>query len=1326
MAKSCLFAPVDSNNKPYKALSEYKKAFGQSIGSKAFLKALSPSFQEKYGDRLKIDSQGVATLESAIRIPDMKDLIGFEALRNKLEKEYGFTEVSDTAGNFRMLVNEAKVFNDNNAEYIAYVEKNGDNIKTVIHKKNKDSVDSFNNQYGSIILNDRLINIFKPLGLNINDLSEAEFGYSGITDFSNAKRVAGEFINLIRVSNNMSGQLAMSEEFSHLIIKMLKDTPLMQRTINAFSNNEEAMSSVIGDEYAQYIELSTDENGNVNYNNVAEEAVGRILQGKLLEAVNNDANDWYIGKLWNRLLAFIKKVFKNYNESDISQAILDADQTLEITAKNLLRGSIDFSSDDIEKTFSNDAMYHLEEKMDILQDIVEKAISTETKKKIIVKHDKAQERAQKKIDNLNAILNQSPEGKLKGVINYAHAAVNDLGAAREALMKANSNEVNFAMLRGIKSTIQSYKKFISQLGDLINSQDEELQKIIADTSIEDKHKTVVTLKSAYDELSSLYGLVENKYKDVSFDSIENFFKPFFGVEGKFTDSTGKEKSLRELIEEANGDIGFLDKLFMTMSNSGDLLLQLFNEVVRKAKANARFNTIDDLTEITRLMLDAEEMGIKDYDWMYEKDSEGNKTGNYISSINIGQWEKDRDEFYKMLENEYGINPSGAAAKEKKARRKAWFEEHGKLKPNSSYYHNNAFDRLSDNQKSVLNRFMEIKQRFDKRLPSNKTSLTKAIQMRRTGQQRFLNSLSNPEQTFQNIKESIAKEFTKNSDDDSIYGEKTGLRSFDESEFKVLPAVYTSRLSNPEELTTDVFSALAAYSYSTNTYSEMDKVVDPLEVAKGWVKEYRRVKTLSNGKELVEKLKGKNPIVNAIFENTGTNIEKKLESFMDSQVYGRYYADSDKTINFMGKEIKAGKVVNKLLSISSSVQLGFNALAHLGNVATGISMQNIEALCGHYFKAKELLQADKQYMKELMYYLPEVESKNPTTKLALFDQLFDVKQEFESNTKRRMNTMFEKLFGKSVAFLGQTCGDHWLYNRTAIAMCLRKKVRLKDGTVTSLWDALYVDNAFEGDDRVKVLKIDAVDAETGEKIDREYINKYSEKINEINHRLFGVYNTDDMVAAQRTALGRCVLQYRQWIVPMFARRFQNRRYVAALEEYEEGYYRTMLHVIAGLKNGMGGIAQVWEELDEGQRRNVYRSLIEISQFMLIWAIANFFSFGKDDPDRVWAMKLAEYMAQRELHELGNLTPSFTMGNEILKTVKSPATVLNTTQAAMNLVSSLLDPRDWNDEIGSGKYEGMSTLHKNILKAPFPILAPFNQLDRFIDNIDEVTRYYARPN
>jgi len=1327
MAKACLFSPLDKNKKPYKALPEYKKALGAETGTKAFLKALSPKFQQRHEGKLDIDEQGVATLDSAIQIPEMKKLVGFENVRQLMEKDYGFTEIPNTADNFRLLVNQAKTFNDVNPDYVAYPEKTENGIRNVVHQRNAVSVKAFNDRYGSMILNDRLLEIFEPLGLSADDLLEAENGYSGIVDFSNAKAVAGQFVNLIRISNGMEGQMSMSEEFSHLIVRMLRDQPLIQRILNDMQNNEGRMQQILGDDYDLYLENERDEDGYVNYEAIAEECVGRLLQESLLNNTLKQEEDSFFRKMWQRLVKFIKNTFSNFDHNEVSQAALEADQTIDTLAKNLLAGNLEISQKSIERTFSDDRMHHLEENVDVLQKIVEDAIDVETKKTRIIKQDKAVERAEKKAKNLQAVLKSSPEGKLKGIINYAKAAVTDLGYAREALGKINAEDKSFSVLRGIRSTIQSYDDFIRQLSELINSNDGELKKLIAETKIEGKDHVETALKQVYDELASLHNLIKDRFKNTALDSIEAFFAPFFNVEGgKFIDRTGKEKTLRQLIEEADGDIGFTDRYLQTMSVSGDLLLQMFDDVVKKAKADARYNTISDLHDIIKLMLDAEEKGITSFDWMYEKDSQGRKTGNYISAVNIGQFERDKQEFLKQLEEDYGINPTGEKAKEKKAKKKEWLSKNGRMygtKPNPDVYRNTEFDRLSSDQKEILNEFMRLKQKYDKRLPSSKTTASRAIQMRRTSQQRLLNSLSDPSKAFKNIQESIAKELTKSEDDDAIYGQKTGLRSFDGSEFKILPALYTTRLSNPDELTTDVFSALAAYSYSTNVYTEMDKVVDPLEVARAWIADpkNRRVAENRNGNQLVEKVKDK---LNPIFKNGASNIIAKLDDFMDSQVYMRYYADSDKTIKVMGRELKAGKLANKWMSLSSTVQLGFNALAHLANATTGACMQNIEAFCGQYFNAKELAKADAAYLAELKDFLPQCEAKNPTNKLALFDQLFDIKQEFAGNVKNQMNTLFEKLFGKSVAFLGQTCGDHWLYNRTAIAMCMRKKVKTRNGEIISLWDDLHTENAFKNDDRIKKLVIDAVDADTGEEIDREYIRRFSGKINEINHRLFGVYNSDDMVAAQRVALGRAVLQYRQWIVPMFTRRFGERRYVTALEEYEEGYYRSTLHLLAGLKNGYNGVMEVWEDMDEGQRRNCFRALTEVLQFLSVAALANFCSFGKDDPDRIWALKLAEYMAQREKHELGNLTPSFTMGREILKTIKSPASILNTTQATMNLIESALWPWDWFDETQSGKYEGMSTLHKNFLKAPIPILAPFNQMERLIDNIEETTLFYAR--
>lgn len=1326
MANACVFSPKDKQGNPYKALSEYKKELGQQTGSEAFLIALAPSFQEKYKSTLKIDSQGVATLDTAMKTAEIKDLIGFETIKEKIEKEQGFIALPDTADNFKLLINEAKNFNDKNEDYIVYPEVSEGKIKNTAHKRNADSVETFNNLYGSHVLNTTLLDMFSPLGLTPALLTEAESGYSGIVDFSKAKGIAGEFANLIRVSNDMEGQKSMSEEFSHVIIRMLKGRPLIQRVLASLVSSPEKMSKVLGDDYALYEQNATDKDGNIDYDSIAEECLGRLLQKELLNNVQEKQDKSYFNNLWQRAYTFIKNLFKGFNSSDIEKAIIDADQTIGDLAKKLLQGDIQFKREDIESLKKyKDKLYHLNETVDFLNKVVEDAITVETKKTRILKHEGAVERANKKRQNLKAILRGTPEGKLKGIINYAHNAVNDLGAAREALLNSKEDARNFAMLRGIRSTIQSYNDFIDQIETIINSKDEELQKLVIETSIEDKHHTTVKLREACKELVELRDNVLSMFKDVALDAVEEFLKPFFGVEGELTDITGQKTTLRNLIEKANTDINFVDRYFMTMSNSGDYLLQVFDAVVKKAKANARYNTIEDMHDIIKLMLDAEDLGIKDFDWMYEKDSEGHKTGNYISAINVGQFEKDKKEFFAKLDEKYGTNPTGSKAKEKIREKREWILSHSNIlgtAPNTDVYHNTEFDRLSSAQKDILERYLTIKQKCDRRVPSSKVSTIKAIQMRRTSEQRTIDSLMNPSQAFENVKESIKKELTKTEDDENIYGVKTGLRSFDGSEFMVLPVLYTTRLSNPDELTGDVFSALASYSYSTNLYEEMDKVVDPLEVAKSWVYDYRKTAKTSNDKALVEKM-GK--IVAPIYKEKGVNSIEKLDDFMESQVYMRYYKDSDSTVNLMGKEVKAGKLVDKWLSISSMVQLGFNALAHLGNVATGSAMQHIEACCGHYFNAANLLKADAIYAKELMTFLPEIESKNPKSKLALFDQLFDIKQEFAGNIKNQMNTIMEKVFNKSIAFLGQTCGDHWLYNRTAIAMCLKQKVKLPDGTITSLWDALNVRNVFENEDRIKELVIDAVDAETGKPIDKEYIRKFSAKINEVNHRLFGVYNTDDMVAAQRVSLGRCVLQYRQWIVPMFARRFQSRRFVEALDEYEEGYYVTALHVLAGLRNGIGGLMEVYDELDANQKANIIRVIAEISQFMIIWAIANFCSFGKDDPKRSWTMKLAEYMAQRELHELGNLTPSFVMGNELLKTVKSPATILNTTQAAFDFVASLFDPRDWNDIIESGKYEGMSTLHKNFLKAPFTVLTPFKQYDRAVENIDDVTRYYARP-
>ena len=1331
MAKSCSFVPT-RNGEILNGWYNYKKAFGYEKATKVFQLSLAPSYIEQNKKILKLDEQGIPTLDSTLKTPTMKKFLSEASRMEALQREYGFRTFENTSDNYRMLVNDAKNFNSLNNDFIAYVESNEKGIKVVLHKRSDKALKTFNDQYGSMILNDRLQDIFGDIGVTVGLLENAESS-AGITDFSKAKAIAGQFRDLIKVAKGMSGQLAMSEEFSHLIIEVFRDRPIVARLLNYLMQNPQEMQKILGESYNEYVAVNTDTDGEINYASIADECAGRLMQQSLLNQIQNKEAS-YVDKLNNRAVKTIHSEVKNKNEQDVDNAIVEANQQLDELAKAILSGEQQITQEDIEATLSERKLYHLQKTIDDISDVITNAITTEAKKSKIFKSDNLLDEVKKRKTILDAVLNKSPEGQLKGLLNYAKAALNDLRQTEMALRKASMDDPNvFGLLRSARMSIQSYSPFIEQLGALLRSDNQELEKLLAETTIKNQDETVDSINSLFQGLNSLNSQVGGRFKDLAIGSFENFLKPFFDLQGQtFKDKNGKTITLREAIEEANGDIGLIDRYLQTMSTSGDIILQMFNAVVAKARNKARLSTIDDITDIVRLQMEAREDGLTDFEFMFEHDSEGHKTGNYISDVNRGQYEKERNEFLDSLDKKYGANPRGKNSILKTQERREWYKTHSADVlnhdiPNATLYHNSEYDKLSNKQKEFIRKYKELKRKMDKRYPPNKVDSNKAIQRRRDRVQRTIDLAKNPTNIFEAVKESFKQDFATVSDDDQMFGQKTGLTDFSGKEHMVLPILYTRSLRNPDELSTDVFSALSAYSYASNTYAELDKVVDPLEVGRAIVGETRNVAKVSNGKPIVEKLGRGGKILSKVFQSGGSNIEGKLQDFMESQVYGRYYKDSDKTIQLGKANIKANKALDKWLRISSMAQLGFNWLANSANVATGIAMQNIEAAAGQFFGAKELATADKEYLKELTGFLPELESNNPTNKLALFDQLFDIKQDFRDKAGRsRQNSLLKRIFGETIAYLGQTCGDHWLYNRTAIAMAKRQKV-IVDGKTISLWDALQIENKFKDNDKIKVLKLPkgAKDADTGKLIDKDWIGQFSEKIKYVNHHLFGVYNTDDMVAAERVAAGRALLQYRKWIVPQFSQRFGEKRYIMAIQDYREGYYRTLVNMCLNLKDAQGNIAKVWDELEDYEKANAKRAVTELFQFAVVWALANFVLNGRDkDPDRVWIMKYAEYMVQRELHELGNLTPSLTMGREILKTAQSPANIISTLQNTLNLMGSIVDPRDWNNELQSGPYEGHSTLFKNIMKAPIPIIPQINQGRRIIDGIEDATQFYIR--
>ena len=1320
MSKYCVFRP----SKGTEVFDRLKKEFGYNIAKEVFVRAaVNSQFKSDFKNTLRLTPEGVVTFDSLMSNKVVQDYIGEARIVSSLENNY--EDLEDTRENYSRLLESAYHFNttnDNRNNYVATVEIKNDKIGIKISRKDDASVKRFNSQYSSYALNRRLASIFSPLGVTVGMLTQAEItaGRAGVTDFSKAKEIASGFVSLIRVANNMEGEQALSEEFAHTIIGLFRNNPLVDRCINALTDNIDSLKEILGEDYNDVVQFYTDSEGIVDYYMVAEEALGHILKDNLLK--EQQKLNVPSPSLFRRLFNWIRNQFKRFSENDVRQAIIDSDVAMGELARNMLSGLIEISKEDIASSQRNVQLNNLSDRIERNMDILKKVREVEVKRDKITKEKSTA--TQITIADLNKYMKEDAD-TTQGIMNYAYEAVQRLKAIETNLnrIKTNADTPNdeiFKTLRYCRTYIKSYGVFIDDMASAMNAENLE------DDNMFDREFTFgnssFTLRSVISELNMLSRQLGEDFISIAIPSFAEFLKPFYGEPFKIPSGrrAGEIVTVEDLIAEAkNGDISLLDRWLDAASDSGDALIQLFDKAIKHYKDEARFETMEHFRTIWALRKKAEDMGITDFEWMFEKDANGRKTGNYVSDANYGEFERQRKEFEEHLNEKYGKNPTGEKAKQKIAERKAWREEYctsttGPYLPNPKKF---PSESLTANQKEILNEFIALKFKFDNKYPQNRVNLNRAIQMRKYGGQRITDNIAHLGRTFENIKEVVANAVTRREDDDQVFGEEvaSGLVNFEGKEHLTLPVLYNNRLKNPDELTTDVFGSLMAYAYAACHYEQMSKCVDPLEVGKILVAEKRKIPETRGSKVIKEKLKHKGIQITSDVQKTSTNIEARINDLMESQIYGRYMKEGG-TLEVLGKRVSVNKLTSLVLKYSSMTQLGLNALANLANVGTGLGMTNIEAVSGQFFNVKELARADTIYAGSIVEFVGEIGARTKSSQLALFNELFDIRQNFSEKARRAIQkkSLLQRAFGPSIAFLGQTCGDHWLYSRIGIAMALREKAYV-NGKEMNLWDAVKA--ATIEKDGFKMVDRSLIKDKNGKQLD---IAKVARRIAKVNQYCFGVYNEDDANAASRVALGRLLQQYRKWMKIQYSRRFQRGQQNLSTDVWEEGYYRTVGRIVNELIRGERQLGNFTED----EKYNIRRALFEIAQTFAVFALCNFVEWP-DDKDRPWLIKLAEYSCRRLSHELGGLTPSTVMPQEILKTIKSPIPSASWALDIFNVVNSALTPSDWVEELQSGPYKGMTRLEKNIIKSPLPYVPWYVQIRKFTGDLDTSIQYYTRP-
>lgn len=1313
MGKSCVYVPSVGQQ----LFKELRQSLGYETAKEVFLLGISPSFINDYKNTLSLDAEGIPTTKSLMNNEYIKLMLGPNRIAKSLESNYRNMEDSDT--NYSTLCSQAYEFN-NNTEYnnfVAIVEYKGqDKIGISIYPKTQQLEQKAKEQYAANKLNKFLSSEFQNLGVTIGTLSKAEMaaGRVGVTSFSRAKGIAQDFGSIVRIARTMEGAQALSEEWCHMIVGLFKskNNPLVTRAIEVLSKDQNSLQEILGDDY--YDTLYFHDN---NMEKVAEEALGQLLQESFIkETIEIDIPS---KALFNRTKNNILNQFKENDPYSIDNAIREAEATMSSIAKEILSGGVQFTQEDVSNIDREDEFNALSNRLERSLEVLKEAQYIEVKRKEVYEDGDIVT-----LSNIDNHITDDDKQVLEGILQYANDAVQRLKDIRRGFQRAPSlpSKQLFALLRKAQIYTDSYSNFIAKLSSYYRDAVKEDDDLILDSVIVDGQE--LNIKEMVEELKIHTSHITEEYVEIGIPAFAKILEPFLGE--NLTKSLQKkldtENVVEYLLQRAPGDITMFDMWVDSMGDSSDVILQLFDALVKDIKDTERLKTIKEIREVMKLMKEAEDAGIKDFEYVFEKDNEGNKTGNYTSSVNQGQFLKDKLEFLDYLSDKYGKNPSGQDAIDMLAERDAWIEEHCHSKmrsdlPDLEFYKNNDFFNLSDSQKEILRKFKELKTIYDKKLPNGRMYQDKAIQRRKSGSQRFLDSLSSPTQIYEEAKGAIKDQLLDAVDDDAIYGDSRatrGLKGFDGKEFMSLPMLYTTRLENPNELSTDIFGSLCSYIHMANRYEAMSEALNTLEVGSTIIQN-RQVSETRDGSTVKERLKHAGEVITSIINKGETNQAEKVRSYMRSQVYQRYMKDHGSTGKFSNT-----KMANFLLKLGSMATMSFNWLADAANVANAVALTNIEAMSQEYFSPGDLLRADTEYTAAMANYIPELGTRIKTNKLWLVDELLEIRQDFNEQIQRKLKrSLAERVLGKNWGSLGQSAGNHWLMNRVAIAYMNNIKVKVPGKEVMSLWDALEVQDTSE-DNNIKIAGLpEGTTLENGEEVN---LKKIGREIDQINQSLLGNYNIDDATKANQVALGRAVLQYRKWMKPILNARFQPRRENVLMDKQIEGFYITAFDFAKNLIRAKFQIGQVMSELDDMQKKNLMRFMTELLQLGLVWALVNLVDWP-DDEDRPWAVKFAQYMATRELKELAGITPFGV--REMGKVIEQPFPVYKQIDGMVTLLYSILSPEDYYTEVQSGPYKGFTVLEKNILKAPIPGAAQWKQIEKFGTGIEESMKWYLKP-
>lgn len=1302
----------------------------------------NPKFQSDYSETLKYDDLGEVTMDSLLKL-NLSSLIENNKILKKVSEGYGFYEgenpviIDDTTENYNNLVGKAISFNTSSKykdDYIAIVKRTPERgIYVSLERNTTETQTLAQRMAASYNLNSKIRNFLEKNGISVGALNSLDLalGRSGVADFSKAFKEGEGIAELIRVANGSKGEEILPEEFAHFIIEALENEPVVSRLLNLMSNRALA-EEVLGDSYSPY-ETLTD-------NALAHEAAARLLLDSIYEPENLQKG------VWTNLLSRVKDKFNNKFSKMDRDALLKNIGEAKAAAQQLVSS---FPLQKISLPVSDRQLSHIDEKLDSIKKLLKRLQEQEIKRYHIYKtrttkkgiKDTTSEFQASQRQFINILESHLMSGKfLEGVVFYLKEVNDVIKSIKDLYEKLNTLSLSF----------EERARYLREIGNYISAYSTTLQDIRStlNEGVLDGQELGPEIKTLVSSIDETLSRARTYLGELSFRHFSEFLQQYFPENGIDITFKGKEQhigrnELEDLLKHTDHDPSLLNVWLDSAAESNDIIIKLTDSIIKKYKEKSRNDVLSLRKRIHAAAQKLRDAGIANEDFMFEKDSKGSYTYNYVSEIQWSKFKEAQREMYRRVEQKYGKEPIGEDINRRNMEISKWYKENTNEQhlPNDKYRNPNF---LSGAQLAYYKEFMAIRDELLNLLPPNiyvepgkMEDPMRAIQVRRD----FVDRLSHSpvENWWSEIRESM-KDTVFRREDDTEFGTTLAPQDFNGRELVSLPIFFTKKIDRASDISHDTVSTLIMFADSVYNYSNMSEIVDSLEVGRDvmmgqWGKELGRTASKEiGGKPVVSVIREFGNTITQKLNKDSANFITAYNNLLDSQVYGRYIKDEGTIGSTRIDKQKTASFWNKVASLN---QLALSALAAMAAAAQDMTNVNLEAVAGEFFTAGELFKADKTYFKELPKLLREIGKDIKTSKLSLFIEKFDILHDYENEVRELSfgKGGFKKMMSTNSLYFMLRMGSHWGETRTALAQAMNMKLKDSSGNRISLWDALevkYLDSSHPNYGATLEIK-KGILKEDGTELTKQDLETFKNKCTALNQRLFGIYNKADKNALQRLAIGKMAFLYRNWMVPAFNRRFGGAHYNLMLDSETEGYYRTLgkflWSTIKDLRELKFTAVAYWNEMSNTEKANIKRAVTELSTFVILITANAILLSDWDDKDNPWIMRNLAYLSRRLQTEIGAMAPTPLVFNEAFKILKSPMAGIEPAEGLLNLIWDTINPWHWGidsdfmrlgDEdrlIKGGKYKGHSKLYRSFMNSPFVPMK--HSIERFINPEESMT-------